>query len=59
MVTKKPSGTFLIRYKRMSNGKVINDSGGFINIRAKTLKDVKKYSKDKKVKIISAKKNYL
>ena len=59
MVTKKPSGTFLIRYKRMFNGKVINDSGGFINIRAKTLKDVKKYSKDKKVKIISAKKNYL
>jgi len=52
MVKKKtPTGSYLIRYDR-------NGYGGFINIKAKSLADVKKYAKLKKVKILSAKKNY-
>lgn len=52
MARKKASGTYLIRYDR-------NGYGGFINITAKNVKDVKNWGKLKKAKILSFKKNYL
>ena len=53
MVTKKPSGTYLINYRK-ADGK-----GGFINVRAKNRKELDSLAKKRGYNLLSAKRNYL